>query len=215
VNPLNNEEKLDAHYSGKQYRGWKAIREKLAELNEKHPAGAGRRASGEIAPHERERERDSGERGEWGRSRFVPQPAIRALPDLQRASGEPIADRARTPAASGAGTTATGTRAGEGAAKNTAGATTTGGAMAGMAEGMAATSGGMAEGMATRAPRETTPTAATVGTAAATTGAMVGTTGRMARTTGATAGMTGPTVTGAGMTGAERDSMTALLRETT
>eukprot|EP01047_Picozoa_sp_COSAG01_P063893 COSAG01_NODE_8360_length_2817_cov_3.679176_3_plen_154_part_00 len=32
VNPLNNEERLQAHYAGKQYRGWLAIREKLAEL---------------------------------------------------------------------------------------------------------------------------------------------------------------------------------------
>ena len=32
VNPVNNEERLQAHYAGKQYRGWQAIRTKVAEL---------------------------------------------------------------------------------------------------------------------------------------------------------------------------------------
>jgi hypothetical protein len=70
LNPINNEERVQAHYSGKQYKGWLAIRNRLKELKAmndgagpKRPgksAGSSRSAPAERSasdPRERERER--------------------------------------------------------------------------------------------------------------------------------------------------------------
>lgn len=67
LNPINNEERVQAHYSGKQYKGWLAIRNRLKELKALNDGagpkrgkggGGGGRAADDQGRSPRDRDRD-------------------------------------------------------------------------------------------------------------------------------------------------------------
>ena len=69
LNPINNEERVQAHYSGKQYKGWLAIRNRLKELKALNGGAGPKRGKGarsarpapddrQGSPRDRDRDRD-------------------------------------------------------------------------------------------------------------------------------------------------------------